>query len=100
VAMMDRDLIRQAARPQGNPHRTPGAQPVPWRATDLRRKPSRPYDLPRVSRYLCQSLVSAPPRSWRYCSGPGRGPGVRVLVPICSGPQWGGLFSIRDVTGC
>jgi hypothetical protein len=70
VAMMDRDLIRQAARPQGNPHRTPGAQPVPWRATDLRRKPSRPYDLPRVSRYLCQSLVSAPPRSWRYCSGP------------------------------
>ena len=29
VAMMDRYLIRQAARPQGNPHRTPGAQPVP-----------------------------------------------------------------------
>jgi hypothetical protein len=29
VAMMDRYLIRQAARPQGNPHRTPGAQSVP-----------------------------------------------------------------------
>ena len=26
VAMMDRYLIHQAARPQGNPHRTPGAQ--------------------------------------------------------------------------
>jgi hypothetical protein len=29
VAMMDRHLIRQAARPQGNPYRTPGAQSVP-----------------------------------------------------------------------
>jgi len=29
VAMIDRYLIPQAARPQGNPHRIPGTQPVP-----------------------------------------------------------------------